>query len=161
MVSGVSLEEALAHDPNEEPVRVADDYLNMPVTAMSVKITKAGDGLSKQLGIDPRLLVPGQKYRVLLEGIAGDHTHKLIPKAESWELVQVLEAETVTFVDDKASESKIRVARDRVAKAAKESKGETRLKDVSTGADVLDADALEKRDPDWGPGSDEEEDDGD
>lgn len=128
---------------DDEPIGVADDYMGRPVTAMSVKITKAGDGLSKQLGIEPRLLVPGEKYRVLLEGVAGDHTHKLIEKADSWELVQVLEAETVTFVDDKASESKLRVAKDRVAKHEKEKKGEGRLKDVSTGADVLDAANLE------------------
>lgn len=103
------------------------EYMGKDVSAVSVKIMKAGDGLSKQLEIDPRILVPGERYVVLLEGVAGDHTHKLIDKADTWELVQTLNAETVTFVDDKMSESKIRRARDRIAKFDEEKKGTSRL----------------------------------
>lgn len=103
------------------------EYMGKDVTFVSVKIAKAGDGLSKQLEIDPRILIPGERYVVLLEGVAGDHTHKLIDKSDTWELVQTLNAETVTFVDDKTSESKIRRARDRVKKFEEEKKGESRL----------------------------------
>lgn len=125
------------------------EYMGKDVTAVSVKIAKAGDGLSKQLEIDPRILVPGERYIVLLEGVAGDHTHKLIDKADTWELVQTLNAETVTFVDDKTSDSKIRRARDRVAKFAEEKKGTTRL--PGTDAEDLEPadDSALRPVPDW------------
>lgn len=113
-------------DPAPAPESLGE-YMGKDVSAVSVKIMKAGDGLSKQLEIDPRILIPGERYVVLLEGVAGDHTHKLIEKADTWELVQTLNAETVTFVDDKTSESKIRRARDRVKKYDEEKKGTTRL----------------------------------
>lgn len=144
-----SLEEALAVDPEA----LGDDYMGKRVSATSVSIKKAGDGLSKQLAIAPRILVPGERYMVLVEGIAGDHTHKLIDKADSWELVQVLNADTVTFVDDKASESKIRKAKDRIAKHEEQVKGKERL--PGTDAEDLepkddhDTDPGARPDPDW------------
>lgn len=115
-----SLEQAMEIDPNA----FGEDYMGKRVSATSVKIAKAGDGLSKQLAIAPRVLVPGERYMVLVEGIAGDHTHKLIEKADSWELVQVLNADTVTFVDDKASESKIRKSEGPRREARGEDEGE-------------------------------------
>ncbi len=125
-----ALAAALATDPH-----ALGDYMDRDVSATSVKITKAGDGLSKQLEVDPMILVPGQTYMVLLEGVAGSHTHKLIDKAGTWELVQELIAKTVTFVDGEDLEKVIRIAADRVTAAAEARKGVQRL-DGTNAADL-------------------------
>lgn len=144
-----TLENAMSIDP----AALGEDYMGKAVSSTSVKIMKAGDGLSKQLAIAPRVLVPGERYMVLVEGIAGDHTHKLIDKADTWELVQVLNADTVTFVDDKASESKLRKAKDRIAKHEEQVKGKARL--PGTDAEDLepkdddDSDPGTRPEPDW------------
>jgi len=116
------------------------EYMDRDVSATSVKITKAGDGLSKQLKVDPIVLVPGERYTVLLEGVAGSHTHKLIEKADTWELVQELVAQTVTFVDGDDFQRIIRVAADRVAAAAEARKGVQRL----DGTDAADLEAADE-----------------
>lgn len=140
-----SIDEALATNLAD----FGEPYLGREVSSIAVKITKAGDGLSKQLGIAPQVFQPGQKVMVLLECEAGAHTHKPIDKADTWELVETLEAVTATIVTDKASESKLRTAADRVAKAAEGKKGTQRL-------DGTDAEDLEHPDPDWGEGSEGE-----
>lgn len=138
------------------PVDFAEPYMGRAVSATSVKITNSGDGLSKQLGIAPQVFEPEQRVMVLLECEAGPHTHKLIDKANTWELIQTLKAETATIVDDRASASKLRKAADRVAKVEEQKKGTQRL-------DGTDASDLEGGDPDEAPPSppDPEWDDGD
>lgn len=101
--------QAMTVDPN-----ALGDYLGRAVSATSVRITKAGDGLSKQLDIAPRLLQPGERVRVVLEATVTQHTHKPIKKADTWELVQTLEAETVTFADGDDIEAIIEAAAARV-----------------------------------------------
>lgn len=113
-------------------------YMDRDVSATSVKITKAGDGLSKQLAVDPIVLVPGDTYMVLLEGRAGSHTHKLIDKANTWELVQELVAQTVTFVDGDDLQKVIRIAADRVERAQEAAKGVQRLE----GTDATDLEVV-------------------
>jgi hypothetical protein len=111
------------------------NYMGRDVSSTSVKITKAGDGLSKQLDIEPKVLVPGETYMVLLEAKAGSHTHKVIEKAGTWELIQVLEAQTVTFVDGEDMEKMLRIAADRVQAATEAAKGVQRL-DGTDAADL-------------------------
>ena len=115
-------------------------YLDIDVSCSSIKITKAGDGLSKQLDIEPRVLMPRTTVYVLLEAEVGAHTHKPIPKSGTWELIQTLEAKTATFVEGDDMEKLIRMAADRVNAAAEARKGVQRLD--GTNADDLEADYI-------------------
>lgn len=132
---GVTVEQAM-----KEPT-IIGEYMDMPVTATSIKITNVGDGLSKQLEIAPEILRPGDTVNVLVQCTVGDHTHRLIPKAESWELIQQLKGGTAVIVTDSQNASRLRKAADVVAKADESAKGQDRL-DPS-----MDAEQLEKSNP--------------
>lgn len=138
-----ALAAALEVDPH-----ALGEYMNRAVSSTSVKITKAGDGLSKQLDIEPRLLQPTETYYVLLEARGGTHTHKLIEKAGTWELVQELVAKTVTFVEGEDMEKLIRIAADRVQQASEAKRGVQRLD--GTGAEDLEVIDAELVDDDLG-----------
>lgn len=144
-MSDPALSPAAAAALNVDP-HALGGYLGRDVSCASIKITRAGDGLSKQLEIEPEILMPGQTYYVLLEVEAGQHTHKPIKKADTWELIQTLEARTATFVQGEDMEKLIRMAADRVEAAAEARKGVQRLEGTSAAdlepgqADTDDAD---------------------
>jgi hypothetical protein len=69
------------------------------VLSATVKITKAGDGLSKALAIEPEALHSGDVVYVVLKGVVGDIAFKPIKDTNGFARVQTIEAGTVTMVD--------------------------------------------------------------
>lgn len=128
---GVSLEEALADSE-------LGSYFDRPVIRTSIKLTKAGDGLSKALGIAPQVLEPGKTVMVLVECTVGPHTHAPIPDTECFALIQTLEAGVATIVGDKASERKLRLQANAIDRAREQAKGIARIPGTE---DVIDGQA--------------------
>lgn len=120
---GVSLAEALADKS------MLGTYQDQPVLKAKVKLTKAGDGLSKSLSIAPQLLPVRSKVMLLVEAEVALHAHKPMDGVDAFELIQTLEATTVTIVDDKASATKIERQRRALEKADMERKNVKRLAD--------------------------------
>jgi hypothetical protein len=113
--------------------------------------------------IEPEVLEPGTTVFVLLECEVGEHGLKLVDKADSYELKQVLKAGTATIVDDQGSRKKIAAQRLRIEKAQEAAKGVQRIpgtEDVTDGGagddtnvrsiGGKDAAAGERPDPEWG-----------
>lgn len=125
-------------------------YQDEPVLKTTIKLTKAGDGLSKSLAIAPQLLPIGSKGMLLVAYEVTAHNHKRIKDVEAFEVNQTLEAQTVTVVDDKSSERKIERQRRALEKAEKSRRGVERLRDQEGEELDVDADLA-------GPDGDEDE----
>lgn len=102
-----------------------------PILGSAVKITKAGDGLSQALKVDPRRIHKGERLLLLLEVEAGPVTMKPAPdEMDGWVRVDTLEATGVTFVPA-ALEADVRArlkdTADRIKVAAEEARGVNRL----------------------------------
>lgn len=69
------------------------------VLSTTVKIAKAGDGLSKALAIDPQPLHSGDVVYVVLKGVVGGITFEPIKDTNGFARKQTVNAETVTLVD--------------------------------------------------------------
>lgn len=115
-------------------------YQDEPVLKTTIKLTKAGDGLSKSMKISPSLLPVGSKVMVLVECEVSQHLHKRITDTDAFELVQTLEAATVTIVDDKSSERKIERQRRAIEKAQMKAQGVERLRDQDDNELEVDGD---------------------
>lgn len=74
-------------------------YLGKPVHKTSFRITKAGDGLSKSLEVEPIEYEPGQHVQVVLDCVVDAHSHKRLDGIEGYELIQTLVTETVTVLE--------------------------------------------------------------
>lgn len=116
-----------ATEPRTEAVVGLGEYLGKDIIRTSVKITKAGDGLSASLGISPEVFQQGEELMILAKVKVGQHIHKPIKDTECLELVQEFEALTVTIVDDKTSARRIAQQENELAKAAEKKKGTQRL----------------------------------
>lgn len=103
------------------------EYLGKKITSTSVIIKNAGDGLSKAMEISAVVLEPGTRGQVLLDFVVEEHKLKLIEKADSYEMKQVFRAETVLLVDDAASKKRLAAMKNRIERAAEQSKGKERL----------------------------------
>lgn len=136
-------------DPaHEDAIEGLGEYLGKDIIRTSVKITKAGDGLSKSVGIAPQLFAQGDELMVLLKVKVGQHIHKPIPETECLELVQEFEAITATIVDDKTSARRIAQQENELAKAAEKAKGTQRLPGTENAIDgKKDGDGDEDEDP--------------
>lgn len=134
MADGVTLEEALADKS------MLGTYQDEPVLKTTIKLTKAGDGLSKSLAIAPQLLPIGSKGMLLVAYEVTAHNHKRIKDVEAFEVTQTLEAQTVAVVDDKQSEKKIERQRRALEKAQMSAKGVERLRDQEGGEMEVDGD---------------------
>jgi hypothetical protein len=72
------------------------------VALANVKITNAGDGLSKALAVHPVLLHRGDKVHVVLECDVTDITFKAIKDTDVLTRVHTLRAGSATLIDEKA-----------------------------------------------------------
>lgn len=82
--------------PADDPL---GSYAGRRVISTSLRITKAGDGLSDGMSIEPDLLEPGQTYYVVLPIVPTKHVHKLDSEIGMYRLEQVCEAQAgATFV---------------------------------------------------------------
>lgn len=121
--TGVSLAEALADNST------LGTYQDQPVLRTAVKLTKAGDGLSAALSLDPELLPIGSTGTLLVAYEVVGHTHKPVKDTECFELVQTLEARTVTRYDTKGAETAIERQRRKIDEAQMAAKGVRSLKE--------------------------------
>lgn len=110
--SGVSLDEALADNTS------LGTYQDQPVLRTAVKLTKAGDGLSKALRLDPELLPIGSTGTLLVSYEVVGHTHKPIDDTECFELVQTLAATTVTKFESKGADLALERQRRKIEEAS-------------------------------------------
>lgn len=119
-----ALTEALA-DPTD-----LGSYQGQPIIRAKIKVTKAGDGLSKALKIEPTMLPVGWTGMLLLEVECVKHGHQRITDTEAFEVELVLAAGTATIVDDKSSRTKIERQRRKIEKAVDKAHGRQRLSDA-------------------------------
>lgn len=70
------------------------------IVGVKVRITNAGDGLSKAMNIEPEVLHPGDTVFVVLEAEVDSIQHKRVKDTDVLERVQTLKAGTVTLVDE-------------------------------------------------------------
>lgn len=103
------------------------EYRGRDIIRTSVKITKAGDGLSKSMGIAPAVYEQGDELMVLLKVVVGPHTHKMIADTECLELIQSFEAETAVIVDDAASRKKLDRQENALRVASERARGVERI----------------------------------
>lgn len=112
----------------EPETRSFGEYRGKPITAITMAVKNAGDGLSKSLDINvPDLddLEVGNVVRVLLEGEIKRHDYALIEKADSYELKIEIKAGAGMLTDQ--GERKLRAVRDLIAKTAGAKRGQDRL----------------------------------
>lgn len=104
-------------------------YLGRQVLRTSIKLTKAGDGLSKAKAIDPEQYEPGTKVYVVMECTVGQHTHDLIDGTEAYELVQEFRAGTATVVEHDLVSEVLAEQRARIIEAEEAAKQRTGMLD--------------------------------
>lgn len=76
------------------------EHQGRKVTRVKIKVTNAGDGLSKAVSIEPQLLTWGKKVYVVLETDPGADLYKPIKDSDSeCEMIVSLVAGTGTIVD--------------------------------------------------------------
>lgn len=114
------------------------EYRGHDIIRTSIKLTKAGDGLSKALGIAPHVYEQGDELMVLVKVKVGQHAHKLIPDTECLELVQEFEAQTATIVSGQQYERTLSTAENRQRKAQEEAKGIQRVPGTEDAIDGKD-----------------------
>lgn len=116
------------------------------VTDRRVKITNAGDGLSKALHIDPQDIKMGQKVFVVLECEAMNVTFVVVPDDDTSVVrVQALRAGTGIIVDEALVGDMIRAQAEKNRVADERSRGIMRLPYEDDDGDVLMAEHEEGR----------------
>lgn len=70
-----------------------------PVLATSIRITNAGDGLSKALAVDPQIIHPDEKIYVVLETTCAQITFKPVKDTDGMLRLHTLSAGAATIVD--------------------------------------------------------------
>lgn len=123
----------------EPEQRSFGEYRGKPITAITMAVKNAGDGLSKSLDIKPPNLDDlevGETVRVLLEGEIKRHDYTLIEKADSYELKIEIKAGAGTLTTQGSAD--LRKVRDLIAKATETRQGKQRLAGMD--ADDLEGD---------------------
>jgi hypothetical protein len=117
------------------PTAMADNsklaaYDGKDVLRTSIKITKAGDGLSEAMSIDPVQLPIGTKGVLVLEFVVEAHKHKPIPNTNALVLEQVLAAGTATLIDAELVDQALKAQREKIDAAREAASGQARLLDT-------------------------------
>lgn len=115
-------------------------YKGRDVIQSAVKVTNAGDGLSKSLGIEPRDFAPGEPVLVLLECVYDGEAHRPIKDTDCFRLETILKAGTATIIDTPAARKAIEQTKNKVQLAAEKAAGVQRIPgtEPSTGDDIDD-----------------------
>lgn len=88
------------------------------VVAARVAVTRAGDGLSKALGVDPAEWHLGDVVTVVLECVVSRVRFEELPESDDLARVHTLRAGTATVVDTAAVHKAIAAQRRRIDEAA-------------------------------------------
>lgn len=111
--------------PADDPL---GSYAGRRVISTALRITKAGDGLSDGMSIEPELLEPGQTYYVVLPIIPMKHVHKLDSEIGMYRLEQVCEAQAgATFVSEDLVHEVVEKQRARIQAWRDEQEGKRKL----------------------------------
>lgn len=111
--------------PDSDPL---GSYAGRRVISTSLRITKAGDGLSDGMTIEPDLLEPGQVYYVVLPIVPTKHVHKLDSEIGMYRLEQVCEAQAgATFVSEDLVKEVVEKQRARIQAWRDEQEGKRKL----------------------------------
>jgi len=106
-------------------------YRGREVTAYGIKVTNAGDGLSKAMRIKPRDLEFGERVMVVLECVVGKDGHEPAIKDDYFgplKLTNILKAEAAFFLDDKRVSAQMDKHKAQIAKE-REIEGQQSLED--------------------------------
>ena len=119
------------------------DFEGIPVLKTSISITKAGDGLSKALGVDPAIYRIGDRLRVLLDCVVESVEFDPIPDVDGRTRKHVLAAGAATIVDQtfgqvelEAQAARIEQARVAAQREKDEAAGNVSLTDQTTGESI-------------------------
>lgn len=98
------------------------------VAAAVVKITRAGDGLSEALKLEPEAISQGEEVFLVLRGQVTRVGFEPVPKAESYlRRVHTIEAREVARVGEKDVQALLDAEADRIKKLREEAEGVQRL----------------------------------
>lgn len=75
-------------------------FEGLDVIQSSIRVVRAGDGLSKAMALDPVVLHTGQDVTIVIRCKVGSIIHRPIKDTESLERVQTLEAGSAAIIDD-------------------------------------------------------------
>lgn len=99
----------------------------MPVVSMGIKMTKAGDGLSTALDIEPIEHDIDEEFYVLSRVRCRKYEHEKVPKFEALRKVEVTDVVVSTIVDDDFAANAIEEQERRNAKHLEERAGVQRI----------------------------------
>lgn len=103
------------------------EFEGKPVVGTAVAIRRAGDGLSKAMGIDPQILHQGDRLQVLLDVVVGPV--KFVPSKDGPMVIRShdLVAETAVIVNDDGMRALILEQQEKIARDVERKKGIQRL----------------------------------
>lgn len=105
-----------------------EDFEGQPVARASVKITRAGDGLSEAMKLAPEALQRGEEVFFVLRGVVDKVTFEPIPKADGYlSRVHIVAAQEVARVDKEGVAAFLKAEADRLSKLREEQQGVSRL----------------------------------
>lgn len=103
------------------------------IVGCSIAVRNAGDGLSKALQVEPRIIKDGSKVYILMEGTVHGIDYKDVPNDESKTMrVHVVKAGTATLVDKEFATELL----DKQAEAIEKFQGINRLNFADTDPDT-------------------------
>lgn len=103
-------------------------FEGMPVVASAVRITRAGDGLSEALKLEPQELHHGQEVWFVLHGTISRVSHDPVPKADGiLQRVHTVRADEVAMVGQEDVKDLLDRERERVLALKEQAAGITRL----------------------------------
>jgi hypothetical protein len=108
------------------------------VYAASMKITKAGDGLSDALEVAPVALHVGDEVYFVLKGVVEQVNHRPLPKADGLQRVHTIATTDITQVDETAVGSMLTEATERVRREKERAEGISTLEDARLEAEHND-----------------------
>lgn len=119
--------------------RILPDYEGREVVHSSMKITRAGDGLSEALQLAPVALHHGESVCVVLRGKVIDVQHPQLKSTDEDEdrLVRkhILQTEEITIVDEDDVQAALNQAAEKLATLRDEAAGREPLPGMKNGAE--------------------------
>lgn len=122
------------------------EFEGRPVLAATVKITKAGDGLSAPLAAEPRAFHSGDRIPVLLWCVVDDINHVPMKETKGWTRVHEFVADEAVILDHVAQADLDALFEDQREKVRLWDVEQSRLKDEARGILRLDVDPEQDED---------------
>lgn len=111
------------------------EFEGSDVFAASMKITKAGDGLSDALEVAPVALHVGDEVFFVLKGVVDQVNHRPLKKTEGLQRVHTISTVDITQVDESAVSKMLQEAGERVRREKDRAAGVLTLADAQYESD--------------------------